>query len=81
MYSEPWETISCESFGDVRFDLGPLLLGQTMLNIKVLVYCLLVVLEVCSVKPPFRKSLAANLMVVSDLILDHSFKVRIWRDT
>ena len=25
-----WETLGCESFGSVQFDLGPLLEGQTM---------------------------------------------------
>ena len=35
-----------ESFGVVGFDLGPLLEGQMRTNLKVLVTCLLLVLEV-----------------------------------
>ena len=37
---------------------------------------LLLVLEVCSVKPIHRKSGAANLLMWSDLNVDHSFKVK-----
>ena len=37
---------------------------------------LLLVLEVCNVKPIYRKSCAANLLMFSDLTLDPSFKVK-----
>ena len=37
---------------------------------------LLLVLEVCNVQSTFRKTYAANLLVVSDLTLDCSFKVK-----
>ena len=57
-----------ESFGVVRFDLGPCLQGQTRIaNIKVLITRLLMVLEVWDGKPTYRKSLARNLLVWSDL--------------
>ena len=45
-------------------------------NYKVLVTQLLLVLEVCNVKPIYRKSWAGNLLLWSDLILDASFKVK-----
>ena len=46
-----------ESFGVVRFDLGPLLQGQTSIaKLKMLITCLLLILEVCNVKPTYRKS-------------------------
>ena len=46
-----------------RFDLGPLLQGQLRIaNIKVLIIRLLLVLEVCNVKPTYRKSWAGNLL-------------------
>ena len=54
-----------ESSDVVRFDLGPLLL----------ITHLLLLLEVCNVKPTYRKSWAGNLLVWSDLTLDSSFKV------
>ena len=51
-----------ESSGVVRFDLGPLLQGQTKL--KVLITHLLLVLEVWDVKLNYRKAWAGNLLVV-----------------
>ena len=39
--------------------------------------CLLLVLEVCNVQTTFRKSYAANILVMSDLTVDHSFKVKL----
>ena len=45
-------------------------------NLKVLIACLLLVLEVCNVKPTYRKSWARNLLMWSDLTLDPSFKVK-----
>ena len=62
-----------ESFDVVRFDLESLLQGQTRISKpKVLINCLLLVLEVCKVKPTYRKSLARNLLMCLDLILGPS---------
>ena len=45
-----------ESSDVVRFDLGPLFQGQTRIaKLKVLIPCLLLVLEVCNVKPTYWK--------------------------
>ena len=41
-----------------------------------LITCLLLVLEVCNVKPPYRKSWAGNLLMWSDLTLSPAFKVK-----
>ena len=61
----------------LRFDLGPLLQGQTRIaKLKVLITRLLLVLEVCNVKPTHRKSWARNLLMWSDLTFDPSFKVK-----
>ena len=65
-----------ESFDVVRFNLGPLLQGQTGYpNLKVLITLLLLVLQVWDGKPIYRKSWAGNLLVWSDLTLEPSFKV------
>ena len=65
-----------ESFDVVRFDLGPLLQGKMRIpKLKVLVAHLLLVLEVCNVKPTYIKSWAGNLLMSSDLTLGPSFKV------
>ena len=45
-------------------------------NLKVLITCLLLVLQASNVKPTHRKSWAGNLLVCSDLTLDPSFKVK-----
>ena len=45
-------------------------------NLKVLITCLLLVVQVWDGKPTYRKSCAGNLLVWSDLNLDPSFKVR-----
>ena len=66
-----------ESVDVVRFDLGPLLEGQTTIaKFKVLISHLLLVLEVWDGKPTYRKSWAGNLLVWSDLTFDPSFKVK-----
>ena len=66
-----------ESFGVVRFDLGPLLQGQTRKrNLKVPITRLLFVLQVWDGKPTYRKSWTGNLLVWSDLTLDPAFKVK-----
>ena len=57
-----------ESFGVVRFDLGPLLQGQTRIaKLKMLITHLLLVLEVWDGKPNYMKSWVWNLLVWSDL--------------
>ena len=66
-----------ESFYVVRFDLGPLLEGQTRIaKLKMLISHLLLVLEVCNVKPTYRKSWVGNLFMWLDLTLDPFFKVK-----
>ena len=65
-----------ESVDMVRFDLGPLLQGQTRIaKLKRLITRLLLVLEVWDGKPTYRKLWAGILLVWSDLTLDPSFKV------
>ena len=52
----------------VRFDLGPLLQGQTKIDkLKELITHLLLVLEVWDGKSTYRKSWAENILVWSDL--------------
>ena len=66
-----------ESSGVVRFDLGPLLQGQTRIAKGYSAYnCLLLVPEVWDGKPTYRKSWAGILLVWSDLTLGPSFKVQ-----
>ena len=65
-----------ESVDVVRFDLGPLLQGQTRIpKLKSAYNSLLMVLEVWDGKPTSRKSWAGIILVWSDLTLDSSFKV------
>ena len=53
-----------ESFDVVRFDLGPFLWGQTRIaKSKVLINRFFLVLEVCNVKPSYRKLCARNLLL------------------
>ena len=67
----------CESSDVVRFDLGPLLQGQTRIaKLKMLITRLLLVLEVWNGKSKHRKSWAENLLVWPDLTLGPSFKVK-----
>ena len=69
--------MGCESSGVVRFDLGPLLQGQTRITKGKSAYNSLIIgLEVWDGKPTYRKSWAANLLVLSDLTLGPSFKVK-----
>ena len=66
-----------ESFGVIRFDLGPLIQGQTRIaKLKVLVTRLLLVIQVWDGKPTYRKSWAKNLLMWSDLTLGPSSKVK-----
>ena len=60
------------------FDLGPLIQGQTRIaNLKVLITCLLLILEVYSTKPTHMKSWARNLLMF-DLTFSPPFKVKRW---
>ena len=60
----------------VRFDLGPIPKGQMRIaKVKVLMTCLLLVLQVCNAKPTYKKSWARNLLMWSDLALGPSRKV------
>ena len=65
-----------DSFGVVRFDLGPLLQGQLRIAKLKIAYNSLLVLQVWDGKPTYRKSWAGNHLVWSDLTLDPSFKVK-----
>ena len=59
-----------ESYDVVRYDLVPLLQGQTRIaKPKMFKTRLLLVLEVCNIKPTYRKSWAGYLMMWSDLTL------------
>ena len=81
------EIMCCEFSDVVRFDLGPLLPGQTRIAKLIIAgFCafkrkcaynsLILVLEVWDGKPTNRKSWARNVMVWSDLTLGPSFKVK-----
>ena len=60
----------------VRFDLEPLLQGQTRTaKLKRVKTRLLLILEVCNVKPTCRILWAGNLLM-SDLTFGPSFKVK-----
>ena len=68
-----------ESSGVVRFDLGPLLQGQTRITKVKSVYnslIIILILEVWDGKPTYRKSWAGNLSVWSDLTLGLSFNIK-----
>ena len=66
-----------ESFSVVGFDLGTSFkVKRGHPNPKVVITCLLLVLEVCKVKPTYRKSWARNLLMCTDLSLGPSFKVK-----
>ena len=59
--------MGCKSFG-VRFDLGPLLQGQTRIAKLKSAYNLLIIgLRGLGCKPTYRKSWARNLLMWSDL--------------
>ena len=65
-----------ESF-DVRFDLEPPFnFKRGRPNLKVLITHLLLIPEVCNVKPTHRKSRAGNLVMLLDLTFGPSFKVK-----
>ena len=65
-----------ESSEVVRFDLEPLLQGQTRTaKLKSFVIRLLLILEICNVKPTCRILWGGNLLM-SDLTFGPSFKVK-----
>ena len=66
-----------ESSDVVRFDLEPLLQGQTRTAKLKRAYSSSLVLEVCNVKPTCRILWAGNLLM-SDLTFGPSFKVKQW---
>ena len=73
-----------ESFGVVRFDLvqGWIFSGQKLFFLGQWINLdktpLLLILEVWNVKPTHRKSWAGNLLMLLDLTLGSSFKVKQW---
>ena len=61
----------------VRFDLGLLLQGQLRIAKHKIAYNLLIIGATgLGCKPTYRKSWTGNLLVLSDLTLDPSFKVK-----
>ena len=72
------EIMGRESSDVFRFDLGapPSRSNEDSQNLKVLITCLLLVLEVCNVKPTYKKSWAGNSVMWSDLTLGPFFKVK-----
>ena len=66
-----------ESFNVVRFDLGLLLQGQMRIAKFKSAFTRLLVLEVCNVKPTYRKSWPGNFLT-SDLTFGPSFRVKRW---
>ena len=70
--------MGCEAFDVVRFDLGPLLQGQTRIaKLKSAYNSLIIGQKVWDDKPTYRKSWTGNLLVSSDLTLGPSFKVKL----
>ena len=66
-----------ESFDVVRFHLGPLIQGQTRIpKLKSAYNSLIIVVQIWDGKPTYRKSWGGNLLVLSDLTLYPSFKVK-----
>ena len=66
-----------ESFGVVRFDLGPLLQGQMRIAKLKSAYNLLIIgPRGLDGKPTHSKSWTGNLLVWSDFTLGPSFKVK-----
>ena len=66
-----------ESFDVVRFDLGHLIQGQTRIaKLKSAYNSLSIGVQVWDGKPTYRKSWPGNLLMWSDLTLDHSFKIK-----
>ena len=60
--------MGCESSDVVRFDLEPLFtVKRGQQNFKVFITRLLLIPEVCNVKPTYRKAWAENLLMCSHL--------------
>ena len=62
----------------VRFDLGPLLQGQTRIAKLKSAYLLIIGPRFWNVEPSYRNSWAGNLLMWSDLTLGPCFKVKRW---
>ena len=66
-----------ESVDVVRFDLGPLLQGQMRIaKLKSAYNSLIIGPRGVEWKPTYRKPLAGNLLVWSNLTMDPAFKVK-----
>ena len=66
-----------QSCGVVRYDLGPLLQGQTRIaKLKSAYNSLIIGPRGWDGKPTYRKSWTGNFLVWSDLSLGPSFKVK-----
>ena len=66
-----------DSFGVVRFDLGPLFQAQLRIaKLKIAYNSLVIGPTDLGGKPTYRKSWAGNLLMWSYLTLDPSFKVK-----
>ena len=65
-----------EFFDVFRFDLGPLLQGHTRIAKLKSANSLLLVQDTRDSKPTYMKSWTGNLVVLSDLTLVPSFKVK-----
>ena len=66
-----------ESFAVVRFDIGPLVQGQTAVaKLKSAYISLIIGPRGLGLKTTYRKTCAGNLLMWSDLTLGPSFKVK-----
>ena len=71
------EIMDWESFDVVKFDLGPLLQGQTRIaRLKSAYNSLIIDPRGLQCDPTYRKSWAGNLMICSDFTWGPSFKVK-----
>ena len=71
------EIMSCESFGDFKFNFGCLLLGQRRdCHFEMALTHLLLVLEVRNAKVAYRNSCLVNLLMSLNLTLGASFKIK-----
>ena len=71
------EIMGWESFDVVRFDFGSFLRGQTIAKSESAYKSpFLGPIEVCNVKPSYRKSWAGNFLMCSDFTFGPSFKVK-----
>ena len=69
--------MGCESFGVVRFDLGPSLQGQTrIVKLESAYNSLIIGPKGLHVKPSYRRSFGRYLLMWSHLTLDPPFKVK-----